>query len=144
MMTAMDGRKREYPEAVKLYESGLSVADVASFYGRTRQAMWEWLKARGVKMRSNLRYGNANHFHRGTRASDRAQNILEKAVLRGLVERKTHCEKCGKAPTFKDGRTGVQAHHPDYNKPLGVMWLCQPCHHDWHKRHRAVPRRERR
>ena len=143
-MTAMDGRKREYPQAVKLYESGLSVADVAGFYGRTRQAMWEWLKARGVKMRGNLRHGEANHFHRGTRASDRAQNILEKAVLRGLVQRKTHCEQCNKSPTFKNGRTGIQAHHPDYNKPLEVMWLCQRCHHEWHRNHRAVPRRERR
>lgn len=143
-MIVMDGRRKNYPDALKLYESGLSVADVAAYYGRTRQAMWEWMKSHGAKMRTNLRYGSQNHFYRGsTKASDRAQNLLEKAVEKGIVTRKTHCEKCGEAPAFKDGRSGVQAHHPDYNKPLEVMWLCQPCHHRWHKRHRAVPRRER-
>ena len=32
----------------------------------------------------------------------------------------------------------IQAHHCDYNKPLEVMWLCQKCHHEWHKNNKAV------
>jgi hypothetical protein len=135
--------KEKYADARAMYESGLSIQDVADFYGRTRQGMWDILLRRGTKMRPQLRFGKKNHFHRGgIRASDRAQNILEKAIERGIVQRKTHCETCGKSPVFKDGRTGIQAHHSDYNKPLDVMWLCQKCHHAWHKKHKAIERRD--
>ena len=144
MILGMDGRRKNYDDAVNLYKLGLSVGDVAAHFDISRQAMWKILLRRGVQFRQQLRYGKKNHFHRGTRADDRAQNTLEKAVLRGLVQRKARCEACGKSPTFKDGRSGIQAHHADYNKPLKVMWLCQPCHHEWHKKNRAVPRRERR
>jgi hypothetical protein len=27
----------------------------------------------------------------------------------------------------------VVAHHEDYNKPLEIVWLCQPCHKQRHK-----------
>lgn len=125
-----------------MYAAGSSVGAVAKAQGLTRQAMWQWLKARGVSMRPQLRYGVANHFHRGTKANDYAQNVLEKAVSRGRVKRKTACETCGSTAKFKNGRTAIQAHHPDYNKPLDVMWLCQRCHHEWHRKQKPTPRRE--
>jgi hypothetical protein len=139
----MAGKQKNYQEAVRLYETGLSIQNIADFFGVTRQAMWYVLKRRGVAFRDNKRFGQENHFHRGgVRASDRAQNLLEEAVERKIVERKTHCEKCGDTGAFKDGRTAIQAHHSDYNKPLEVMWLCQKCHHEWHKTNKAIPRKE--
>jgi hypothetical protein len=38
------------------------------------------------------------------------------------MERKAACEGCS--------REGVklEKHHPDYSKPLLVVWLCKPCH----------------
>lgn len=40
------------------------------------------------------------------------------------------CEVCGE--------TKVHGHHPDYAKPLDVMWLCIDHHAEWHKHHKAI------
>ena len=133
----MAHKSSKYQEAPAMYEQGMSIADVAEFYGITRQAMHDILKRRGVECRSNLRHGKDNHFYRGTKASDKAQNLLEKAMEKGVVQRQTHCQECGSTGEFKDGRTMIQAHHTDYSKPLEVMWLCQKCHHQWHKTNKA-------
>ena len=136
-VTYMAAHRKDYDQAVDMYNSGLSVEEVADYYGVTRQSMWMVLKRRGVEFRDNKRFDDQNHFYRGTKADDHAQNVLEKAIQSGRVERKTVCECCGKSYTFKDGRTAIQAHHCDYNRPLDVMWLCQKCHHEWHKHNKA-------
>lgn len=133
----MRKRNPKYDSSIILYDQGLSIQDLADFHNITRQAMHKILKRRGCKFRSQLRFGTDNHFFRGTSANDRAQNILEKAIEKGIVQRKTHCEVCNYTGIMKDGRTVIQAHHPDYSKPLEVMWLCQKCHHKWHKENKA-------
>ena len=137
----MAAHRKDYDNAVKMYESGFSIEEIADYFGVTRQSMWKCLKRRGVEFRDNKRYGLENHFWRGTKADDRAQNILEKAVQKGIIQRKTVCECCGASGAFSDavldGRSMVQAHHTDYNKPLDVIWLCQKCHHEWHKHNKA-------
>jgi hypothetical protein len=35
------------------------------------------------------------------------------------------CRRCGKPET--------QKHHPDYDRPLEVEWLCVPCHQTLHR-----------
>jgi len=137
----MVAHRKDFDEAIRLYEKGLSIQNIADFYQVSRQAMWMILKRRGCQFRDHLKYGEENHFHRGTRASDRAQNLLEEAIEKGLIERKTHCEKCNYTGTFRDGRSAIQSHHSDYNKPLEVDWFCQKCHHQWHKEHKAVSRK---
>lgn len=42
------------------------------------------------------------------------------------------CQFCRK-------ETGIQCHHPDYNKPYEVMWLCGSCHMQWHGKNKAIP-----
>lgn len=133
----MGAHRKDYEQAVDMYNSGFSVEEIADYYGVTRQSMWKCLKRRGVQFRDNKRYVEQNHFYRGTKADDHAQNVLEKAIERGVVTRKDHCECCGKSYSMKDGRTAIQAHHCDYNRPLDVMWLCQKCHHEWHKNNKA-------
>lgn len=135
----MSRKRKDYSQAVKMYNDGLSIGEVATFYSITRQSMWKILQRRDVQFRDNKKYGQDNHFYRGgVTAHDRSQNILEQAMIKGIVERKLACESCDETSVFKDGRTGVQAHHSDYNKPLDVMWLCQTCHHEWHKNNTAI------
>lgn len=138
----MGAHRSDYDYAVKLYEHGFSVEDIAEFYSVSRQSMWMCLKRRNVEFRDNKRYGSENHFYRGGKtASDYAQNMLEYAIRVGAVKRMEKCEICGYEGTFEDGRTAIQAHHSDYNKPLDVMWLCQKCHHEWHQKHKAIERK---
>lgn len=129
----------EVQRTVELYESGRSLAAVARELGITRQGVYYRLQVAGAERRPQLRFGADNHFHRGgRRSSDQAHNKLEKAMERGEIVRPDKCEECGGSKRFRDGRAGIHAHHDDYNKPLEVRWLCQPCHHRWHQNNTAV------
>lgn len=57
-----------------------------------------------------------------------ARTKTAKAIKSGKLIRPEFCTSC------KTGQP-VEAHHPDYNKPLNVMWLCRKCHRQWHKKH---------
>lgn len=58
------------------------------------------------------------------------QRQLQKAVLRGQVLKSTTCQTCGVTDSQIDG------HHPDYSKPLEVVWLCRSCHQSLHAHQR--------
>lgn len=55
-----------------------------------------------------------------------ARNKARRALQTGKMK-KTPCESCGNEKT--------EMHHPDYSRPLDVMWLCKLCHEQWHKQH---------
>lgn len=46
---------------------------------------------------------------------------LRYAVKTGKIIKPEICENCGR-------KTKLQGHHPDYSKPLSVLWFCGPCH----------------
>lgn len=58
-----------------------------------------------------------------------ARAAVARALKRGSLIRKP-CEKCG-------SKDRIQAHHPDYSKPLQVKWLCKK-HHDMAHGRRTV------
>ena len=49
---------------------------------------------------------------------------VRSAIKKGLLT-PTKCEKC-------ESTEKIEAHHPDYAKPLEVMWLCRKCHKKIH------------
>ena len=55
-----------------------------------------------------------------------ARGKIVRAIKNGNIKRPSKCYECGNAGT-------IQAHHPDYNKPIEVVWLCIKCHRSKHK-----------
>lgn len=46
------------------------------------------------------------------------------ALRHGVIEQQP-CEQCGANKS--------EAHHPDYERPYDVVWLCRKCHKAAHK-----------
>lgn len=60
----------------------------------------------------------------------RAREAVRLAERRGDLVRPTVCSQCQRS----DAK--IEAHHPDYSKPLNIQWLCVPCHR---RRHAKTP-----
>ena len=58
----------------------------------------------------------------------KAQCIAENAQRSGKLIKPKACYHCGKS------RVRLQKHHPDYNFPLVVEWVCCPCHGIAHRK----------
>lgn len=54
-----------------------------------------------------------------------AHRAVRRAVIRGDLNRQP-CSVC-----LSTAR--IEGHHPDYSRPLHVIWLCKPCHMAHHK-----------
>ena len=54
----------------------------------------------------------------------KCHGAVRQAIINGTLV-KVPCIRCGEVKSL--------AHHDDYDKPLDVMWLCQPCHKQRHK-----------
>lgn len=52
----------------------------------------------------------------------KARKKAQRALLNGVIFK--HDCSCGS--------TESQMHHPDYDKPLEVVWYCKKCHDDFH------------
>ena len=57
-----------------------------------------------------------------------AHDRVAKAIKSGRL-RKSPCEVCGSIES--------ETHHPDYSRPLEVVWLCSKHHKDLHNRLRS-------
>ena len=70
----------------------------------------------------------AQEISKAWRAEDKRRTSVHCKVFRALrdgVLVRQPCIRCGAIKSV--------AHHEDYDKPLDVMWLCQPCHKQRHK-----------
>lgn len=68
------------------------------------------------------RQADPRAYYRAQQAAGRA---VLKAIQAGELVRPAVCSRCG-------GGKRIEAHHPDYSKPLEVMWLCRRCHYHEH------------
>ncbi len=58
----------------------------------------------------------------------KAQTAVGNAVRDKRLMKPSTCLRCGTTSER------IEAHHPDYNKPLDVVWLCTLCHGKEHRR----------
>lgn len=65
-------------------------------------------------------------WKRENREKERAHKKVADAVKSKRLIKPTDCSKCG-------SRIKIEGHHPDYSKPLEVIWWCQVCHLNYHK-----------
>ena len=55
-----------------------------------------------------------------------AHRLIKKLKRQGQIKYEL-CERCG-------DRKAVDAHHPNYKKPLEIILVCRPCHKKIHRR----------
>ncbi|KKK74336.1 hypothetical protein LCGC14_2884790 [marine sediment metagenome] len=56
----------------------------------------------------------------------KARYLLQNAVAQNRIVHPDTCGGCGELKI-------VEGHHPDYDKPLDVEWLCGKCHRALHR-----------
>ena|SRR3990167_4413794 len=85
-----------------------------------REKRKEWWQTTYRRHRAKLLLGK----HTGS-VKERAREAVMHALVKGTLIRPDICDACG-------ARDTIQAHHPDYSKPLEVVWLCVFCHGSIH------------
>ena len=56
----------------------------------------------------------------------------DRLKIRDAVKYALRTGKLIKTPCHVCGELEVQGHHPDYSRPLDVVWLCRQHHHEVH------------
>lgn len=106
-------------ERVKKYDRNRPNADERSIKRRQR------LKEDPEKYRRYIE--NQQKWRKNNRHKANAHSMVKRAIQSGKIQKPTKCQKCG-------NKGDIQAHHPDYSKPLEVIFLCNKCHKEEHKK----------
>lgn len=130
---------REYYRRPGVHERWLERASRAYRELRTDPAFVESERERGREKHKRLGYneryrGKSRKYQAQYRdrwpEKHRAKQAVNNAIRDGRLVRPKHCQECG--------ATGkIHGHHPDYSKPLEVMWLCVQCHGLQHRKESA-------
>ena len=80
------------------------------------------------RLRAGQPHRMANNFKQ---SQSWRQEFPNRRRAQGLVQHALRSGKLQKQPCWVCGSDAV-AHHPDYDRPLDVVWLCQPHHKQAH------------
>jgi hypothetical protein len=58
---------------------------------------------------------------------NRAQQLVYLNIKKGRLIKPKICSDCGHKNKY------IHAHHPNYNQPLDIIWLCWECHNYIHQ-----------
>lgn len=106
-------RRKEY---YKLYRE---------VYAEEKKKMDADWRARNPEKSKESRRRAAKLYRQRYPEKQKARMLVQYAVQIGVLVRPMTCSTCNKE-CKPDG------HHPDYSKPLEVIWLCRQCHNQVH------------
>jgi len=95
------------------------------YYREKMRRYYKTTKGR-VKIQEACKMSAIKNPHKVT-----ARARINYAIKHNIIKKPPVCSVCGVG-----GR--IEGHHPDYSKPLEVIWCCTPCHHSLHKSAKMV------
>jgi len=104
----------KYHSYNKSYYAGLTEGEKEN--ARDRKRKWD-------KSENGKEYGNKHR--QGLKW--KARYTLTNAIRDQKIEKGLRCILCNSEKL-------IEAHHPNYEKPLDVVWLCRECHRKIHKK----------
>lgn len=90
-----------------------------------RRRYQEYMKSEKPNEWNVMRYETNKKYRQKNKIKIKAWSLLDYHVKNGDIKRGL-CAVCGDQKT--------EGHHPDYNYPLSVIWLCDKHHKEEHKR----------
>jgi hypothetical protein len=93
---------------------------------KNRDKFRRYSKKYNKEWRKKYGYHNEKKWKKENPEKCKAQRLLRYAVKIKIIDKKP-CEVCGK-------KNKIVGHHPDYSKPLVVIWLCRIHHAEIHKK----------
>lgn len=128
----VSARQREYRNNNKDRYIAYMAEYRRAHYDRLQEQSHEnYMANREKRIKDAVEYSR-NHpeicKNKRTREPEKAKcwSSFSDAVYRGLVQRRNVCDLCGSS-----GK--IHGHHPDYSKPLDVIWVCTICHGKLHR-----------
>lgn len=84
-------------------------------------------KTKEIYRKSHLKQAlvHINNWRSKNPEKCKAQELVASKIRKGEIKR-GNCSVCGKER--------AEAHHPDYSKPLKIVWLCKKHHVEEHKK----------
>jgi len=121
------GQKYYVKNSAEILRKGKIYREEHSEIARAASANWKKANVERVK-----KYHRDYQVAQGVET--RARNKFSNAMKLGKISKPDSCSFCG-TPTESRALDG---HHPDYSKPLDVIWLCRKCHSIVHRRINVV------
>jgi len=123
-------KKREWelknPEKVKKIQKKSFKKFYDKNYKKLYTANQEWLKKNPEKLKK-YRDKGARLARERYPEKNASRKMVSGAITLGILIRPTTCSRCLK-------ECKPEGHHPDYSKPLEVVWLCRKCHNKEHEK----------
>ena len=85
---------------------------------------YEKVRSQTEKRKANRRF-YVKKYRQEHPERTRINTAVERAIRKGVIVKPNNCCICGE-------ETKLYAHHPNYNEPFNVIFVCQSCHKKIH------------